>query len=486
MRRTLALPTAGENPPATFTLATLRSPGVIALVSALLFFIATAWLAFSSQHENNSIPFWLCLAGLGVAAGVSAARAASVTRQLNAIDRVIRKLDLAEHATSAERSELLFTAIEEVRRRISYVEAERDGLKAILAAMEEGVLVVDSRKCILVANAAARKMLRIAALEPIGAPLVTMTSQPDLLANIELSIVAAQTCSFEFQLPIPGESGRCCILAHCAPFHDETRELSGAVVVLHDITDLRRLERMRTEFVANVSHELRTPLTSLIGYLETLEHTGWEDAEQAHRFLSVSRRQAENLSRIVEDLLRLSRLENPQQEVASTEIDLTEVASAAVEQCQPLATQRKVTLVSEIPGAPMKLYGDRGLLVQAIANLIENGVNYNRENGRVLVRLSKLQRHDAPNAPHQWEVSVSDTGIGIPQGALKHVFERFYRVDKARSRDRGGTGLGLAIVKHIALAHGASVHVESDVGKGSTFYLRFKASAARTLDALAV
>jgi two-component system phosphate regulon sensor histidine kinase PhoR len=478
MRRVLAIPTEEHEPSRT-----LLASGTIALICASTLFLATACYSLA-RGENASIVLWACLVGLGVAAGLGAAKAASAARQLSAIDCVIHKMGL--DGRNADRSETLSTAIEDVRRRISYVEAERDGLKAILAAMEEGVLVVDSRKCILVANAAARKMMRIAALDPIGSPLVTMTSQPDLLANIELSIVAAQTCSFEFQLPIPGESTRCCILAHCAPFHDETRELSGAVVVLHDISEIRRLERMRTEFVANVSHELRTPLTSLLGYLETLEHSGWDDADQANRFLSVSRRQGENLSRIVEDLLRLSKLENPQQDIATTEIDLVEVAGAAVEQCQPLALQRRVTLTSDFPDSPMKLFGDRGLLVQAISNLIENAVNYNRETGRVTVRLARLQRADSSDAPLQWEVAVSDTGIGIPQGALKHVFERFYRVDKARSRDRGGTGLGLAIVKHIALAHGASVHVESDVGKGSTFYLRFKASVSRPHNALAV
>ena len=426
---------------------------------------------------------WMLLAVAVIAAGICCLRTARLSRQLGAIDSLMEKLGLDRG--SRERADVFLGTIEEIRRRVSYIEAERDGLKAILAAMEEGVLVVDSRKCVLVANAAARKMLRIVALEPVGARLVTMTSQPDLLANIELSIVAAQTGSFEFQLPIPRESGHCSILAHCSPFHDETRELSGAVVVLHDITDLRRLERMRTDFVANVSHELRTPLTSLLGYLETLEHSGWQDEQQAQRFLSVCRRQAENLSRIVEDLLRLSRLENPQQEVASTEIDLVEVAAAAVEQCAPIAAQRRVALDSNMPDYGMKLLGDRGLLVQAISNLIENAVNYNREHGRVQVRLARLQRAGAPESDCQWEVAVSDTGIGIPQGAIKHVFERFYRVDKARSRDRGGTGLGLAIVKHIALAHGASVHVESEVGKGSTFFLRFKAAAMQRQETLA-
>jgi two-component system, OmpR family, phosphate regulon sensor histidine kinase PhoR len=448
--------------------------------------LAAVWFWQHPQIDIASILFLTTLAAITVLVAVVARLNQKSSGELQRLNEIAQELsDRASSgiegrvlpAAGAEPIEALRRSIEELQLRIAYLEAERDGLKAILAAMEEGVIVVDSRKRILVANSAARKILRLQDTDPVGAPLIEMTSQPDLLGNIELSIVASQACSFEFYLPVPGETGKCFIMAHCAPFHDETRRLSGAVAVLHDITDLRRLERMRTEFVSNVSHELRTPLTSLLGYLETLESGAWEDKQQADQFLKICRRQAENLSRIVEDLLRLSRLENPQQEIANTEIDLAEVAAASVEQCEPLAHTRKIALKADLPEGSVPIRGDRGLLVQAVSNLVENAINYNHENGRVQVRLSRVGR-DGAEGDGAWEIAVSDTGIGIPQAALKHVFERFYRVDKARSRDRGGTGLGLAIVKHIALAHGASVHVESEVGKGTTFYMRFKAQRA--------
>ena len=365
----------------------------------------------------------------------------------------------------------------EMRARMAALEAERNGLTAILGAMEEGLLVVDAQGQVLMANLSARRILNLPETELEGRPLKELSRQQDLLANIDLSISESQTCNFEFMLP--GSSHH--ILARCAPFRDGPKSLLGAVAVLHDITELRRLERMRTEFVANVSHELRTPLTSLMGYLETLQEGLCSDPEQIQQFLNVCRRQAERLSGIVEDLLRLSRLENPQQEMAAAKTNLEEILGVAVEQSRSLAETRGISLELDLPGRSAVIWGDRGLLVQAVSNLVENAINYNRDNGKVTVRLAQWPRGQTGQPPgqEQWEVAVTDTGIGIPSDALNRIFERFYRVDKARSRERGGTGLGLSIVKHIALAHGASVHVDSELEKGSTFRLRFPSKRER-------
>ena len=386
----------------------------------------------------------------------------------------------------------------------AHLRNERDGFKSILAAMSEGILVVDSRRCVLFSNPAARKILGISDDSLLAQSLMQLTQQAELLSNIDMSIVAMQACSFEFQLKDAQTGVMRHIQAHCAPYTNEQQTLSGAVAVLHDITELRRLERMRSEFVSNVSHELRTPLTSLIGYIETLESAGFDDAVQAREFLGICHRQAENLSRIVEDLLRLSRLENSQSapfetnKGADAQVSLNEVVRSAVEQCDSLAAKRGITLACETPDGEAHITGDRGLLVQAIGNLIENGIHYNRENGSVMVTLSPAKKSngngvlgvgpasggngqaDGADDEFEWQIAVSDTGIGIPADALQRVFERFYRVDKARSRSQGGTGLGLAIVKHIALAHGASVHVESDVGKGTTFFIRLKSRKFRS------
>lgn len=374
--------------------------------------------------------------------------------------------------------------------RGSVIAHECDGYKSILATMSEGILVLDARRNVLFSNPALRQILNIPMDVSLAQGLSQMHQNAELLANVEMAIEAMRACSFELQLEAAGEPGETpglrqkrFIQAHCAPFKQERQALAGAVAVLHDISDLRRLERMRTEFVSNVSHELRTPLTSLLGYLETLEADDFKDPVQSREFLGICQRQAENLGRIVEDLLRLSRLENPQSEIASAKVSLPEVIRSAVEQCKPLAAQRAIDLSFQIPEGEVQIEGDRGLLVQALGNLIENAINYNRDKGSVAVQLRAFKPANGPSSSEStrlsegsWEIAVSDTGIGIPAHALPQVFERFFRVDTARSRRQGGTGLGLAIVKHIALAHGASVHVSSEPGSGSTFIMRFKGS----------
>jgi two-component system phosphate regulon sensor histidine kinase PhoR len=176
----------------------------------------------------------------------------------------------------------------------------------------------------------------------------------------------------------------------------------------------------------------------------------------------------------VEDLLRLSRLESPQQMSSAMEIDLGDVINTAVDGLRPLAEERGIAVQVEVGGRRALVPGDRGLLTQAISNLIENAINYNREKGRVYLKLKGSAGTGSDGTGYQWDLTVSDTGIGIPKDALSRIFERFYRVDKARSRERGGTGLGLAIVKHIALAHGATIHVDSEIDKGTTFTLKFR------------
>lgn len=365
-------------------------------------------------------------------------------------------------------ADALNRAATSLETRLKKTTGDRDELTLVLSAMEDGVVVVDAERRVRLINAAAQRILACGDASVLGRALQEFCRTPELLENTDRAITNAATNSVEFQSAADVNGVRMALMARCGPFE------RGAVIVLHDISELRKLERMRSEFVANVSHELRTPLTSLLGYLETLQDDPWDDEAEARKFISVCRRQAERLSRIVEDLLRLSRLESPQQMQHAVEIDLGDVINAAMENVKPLAEERGVTLVAEIGGRRALVLGDRGLLVQALSNLIENSVNYNREKGRVTVRLSGAAGRGHDGSGYQWNLAVIDTGIGIPEEARARIFERFYRVDKARSRERGGTGLGLAIVKHIAHAHGATIDVESEVDTGSTFTLRFR------------
>ncbi|MBI3003014.1 MAG: hypothetical protein HYY54_05255 [candidate division NC10 bacterium] len=241
-------------------------------------------------------------------------------------------------------------------------------------------------------------------------------------------------------------------------------------MVLHDITALRRLEQVRKEFVANVSHELRTPLTSIRGYLETLLDGGLEDATQARRFLDVVHTHTERLSRLVDDLLQLSDLETGKVTLKPAAIALHEVAAHVLAILDSRAAQKRLTLQNDVP-ADLTVRADRDRLAQILVNLVDNAVKYTPERGRIAVGAARR-----PGG--RVEVRVADTGIGIPSTDLPRVSERFYRVDKARSRELGGTGLGLAIVKHLVQAHGGELTIESELNRGTTVRFTLPAEPA--------
>ena len=235
----------------------------------------------------------------------------------------------------------------------------------------------------------------------------------------------------------------------------------GVVMVLHDVTELRRLEQVRTEFVANVSHELRTPLTAIQGYLETLLSGALEERENARRFLEIVFRHTERLGRLLNDLTDLSNIEMGRVSLKLAPTRLDEVVDAVLAIMDSKAASGQVTLTSHVsPGLP-PVPADRDRLMQIVINLVDNAVKYTPEGGRVTVQVQEP-------ADGQIEVDVIDTGIGIPPADLPRITERFYRVDKARSRELGGTGLGLAIVKHLVFAHGGQLRIDSEPGRGTT------------------
>jgi two-component system phosphate regulon sensor histidine kinase PhoR len=249
------------------------------------------------------------------------------------------------------------------------------------------------------------------------------------------------------------------------------RDEVGAVMVLHDVTELRRLEQVRTEFVANVSHELRTPLTAIHGYLETLLGGALEEREHARRFLEIVFRQTERLGRLLDDLTDLSNIELGRIALRLEPVRLDEVVDSVLAIIAPKAEAGRVALASELAPGLGPVSADRDRLAQVLINLVDNAVKYTPEDGRVTVSAR-------PAADGRVEVAVVDTGIGIPPADLPRITERFYRVDKARSRDLGGTGLGLAIVKHLVLAHGGELRIESTPGRGTTVRVTLAAAPA--------
>jgi two-component system phosphate regulon sensor histidine kinase PhoR len=242
----------------------------------------------------------------------------------------------------------------------------------------------------------------------------------------------------------------------------------GAVVVLHDITEIKRLERVRSEFVANVSHELRTPLTAIKGYAETLLAGGLDEKPRAVEFVEVIARHADRLRDLIEDLLDLASVEQGEARLRIGRVAVAEVVAQAEATLRPSAVRRSQTLRAEVPAGLPAVLADRDRLAQVLINLVDNAIKFTPDGGRILL--------SAAAADGRIILSVSDTGIGIPPGEVGRIFERFYRVDRSRDRKEGGTGLGLAIAKHLTQAMGGTIEAESAAGTGTTFRITLPAA----------
>jgi two-component system phosphate regulon sensor histidine kinase PhoR len=349
----------------------------------------------------------------------------------------------------------------ELDQRLETIARQENEHEAVLSSMVEGVLAVDHSGRILSVNKAFAELLDISPEHARGRLVHEAVRHSSLLTFVERSLASREPVEQDLEAIGPA---RHCLHAHGSVLHDGQQRKIGALIVVHDVTRLRHLERIRRDFVANVSHELRTPITSIKGFVEALLHEQLEDKENALHFLGIILRQANRLDAIIGDLLMLSRLERGSGEQAiqlQTE-SLSEVLRAAVEMCAQKAADKQVRLELDCPD-DLQAEINAPLLEQAVTNLIDNAIKYS-EAGAVV-------RVAAARAEGTVTLCVEDHGCGIEAVHLPRLFERFYRVDRARSRELGGTGLGLAIVKHIVAAHRGTVTVESTVGRGSTFFL---------------
>ncbi len=346
---------------------------------------------------------------------------------------------------------------------------EKDYLQRVLKEMAEGVLVVDERGRIQVVNEALRRLFSLPQ-EAIGKSLLELIRHSELEDAIRQAITTGKRSTFDLTLPSsPGKNVEVYV-APIAPFPRPERkgeEREGAIAVFHDISRLKELERVRQDFVANVSHELRTPLSTIKGYAETLLDGALKE-EVAFSFVQVIKKHADRLTKIVEDLLMLSKIESGEFLMHREPLSLAEVIDDVLELIQGAADKKKVTMVKDHLSESLLVEADRKDLEQILINLLDNAIKYNREGGRVLISVARKGTQEV-------EVSIQDNGIGIPKEDLPRLFERFYRVDKGRSKELGGTGLGLSIVKHLVHAHGGRVWVESRLGEGSTFYFTLPA-----------
>ncbi|HEY5999845.1 MAG TPA: ATP-binding protein [bacterium] len=347
----------------------------------------------------------------------------------------------------------------QLAERIAAVQEQRGTLESVLAGMVEGVIAVDGAKRIILLNRAAADMLGVDATAAVGGGVQELQRSLPLQAFILRALGASEPVVEEFAL---GEGGELLVRARGAALRNAAGARVGALIVLNDITQLHRLERVRRDFVANVSHELKTPVTSIAGFVETLLDGALDDRESAVRFLEIIHRQADRLNAIVSDLLSLARLEQEGGDGRAPlgEASLCALLAEVLETTRPRAAKKEIELALECPED--RVFPAQALLLsQAVVNLVDNAVTYSEPGSRVLVR--------GAVSPGAVSIQVIDHGIGIPREHLPRLFERFYRVDRSRSRSLGGTGLGLAIVKHIAQAHGGTVGVASEPGTGSTF-----------------
>jgi two-component system phosphate regulon sensor histidine kinase PhoR len=367
-----------------------------------------------------------------------------------------------------ELAEALNRMAQELDTRIRTILCQQDEHEAMLASMEEGVLAVDTSGRIVSLNEACARLLGGTVASLAGCLLHGAVRKPGLLRFIDQALEANQ--SLDDELQFPGDPDRW-LHAHAAALHDAEGRRTGVLIVLYDMTRLRQLENLRRDFVANVSHELRTPITSIKGFVETLLDEEMTDSDNALRFLEIIHRQVNRLEAIIADLLSLSRIERGAegQTIPLEPAPLGDVLRAACEMCLQKAAEKQITIDIECP-ADLAANLNAPLLEQAVVNLLDNAIKYSDPHATVRV---KAEREGAGT-----KISVSDEGCGIAPQHLPRLFERFYRVDKARSRELGGTGLGLSIVKHIMAAHRGSVAVESVVGRGSTFTLRLPPLAA--------
>jgi len=353
-------------------------------------------------------------------------------------------------------------------KEIRLLSGERNRSSAILRSMVEGVAVIDAEERLVFYNRAFSEIFGLETATAEGRTLIEVVRNAELVGLIRKALRSDEALQTDISMGIVQMQS---FSATAAPVKaldttngDQTAATakpSGAVVVLHDVTELRRLERVRQDFVANVSHEFKTPLTAIQGFAETLLGGALDDPSNNRRFLDIIRNHAIRLARLTNDLLKLARIEAGKLEVEFFPVGLMELIEGCAETTLLKASRRQIALEIEVPPGLPSVRGDAGLLRDVLQNLLDNAIQYTPEGGHIHVTAEAKSREVV--------VTVSDTGIGIPASDQERIFERFYRVDAARSREAGGTGLGLSIAKHIVEAHNGRLSVESVIGEGSKF-----------------
>jgi two-component system phosphate regulon sensor histidine kinase PhoR len=443
---------------------TLQSKFVLVLLGAVLFTLGlvvglTIWI--QDRRIIFLITFLSALLLIWMIGRLFARHVTQPFEEITAVARGLAQGQLDRRVTVRSGDELadlgraLNRMTADLEAKVTEITEDRARLQAILSSMVEGVLVLDRDSKILLMNAAIERMFQLESSTAVGRLLIEVFRHHQLHQLVQKVLESEAEQSEEIVMAVPEER-----------FFTVQASVSqkggiAAVLVFHDVTNLKRLERVRKDFVANVSHELRTPLTSIKGYIEALVDGAKDDPQKCAEFLGIIQKHADQLNALLSDLLQLSTIESGQYQWRRGPVSIYDLIGKAVHLLRPLAEKKgQVILVSSAEGVG-PVIGDADKLTEVLINLIDNAIKYTPDGGRITV--------EARQGASAVEIAVSDTGIGIPSKEISRIFERFYRVDRARFREIGGTGLGLSIVKHIVEAHGGKMAVESRVGKGSRF-----------------
>lgn len=402
-----------------------------------------------------------------IAAIASTMLARSITRPIDSIMNVtsrLRKNDYSSRVNTEAKGEIgdlsqsINALAASLQRQMKEIEENEQQLTSIISNMVSGVMLVNQDGKVELLNSAMERFLSQHKGNLIGQPYEKVGERFALSPHIHAVFETNEKVHEEVHSYYPQER---IMDAHLAPYYGQGWQQRGVIVVLHDITEIRRLEKMRSDFVANVSHELKTPVTSVRGFSETLMSGEVTDEETTKQFLKIIHDESQRLDRLISDLLNLSKIERQKMPLNLETLNMTALVHEVSVTLQGAIEEKRTRLVLPDPSKDVYLQGDEDRLRQIILNLVGNGINYTAEGGTVTVSLKENVE--------KVRLIIKDDGIGIPEESLPRIFERFYRVDRARSRHSGGTGLGLAIVKHLIESHHGEIEVESREGEGTTF-----------------
>jgi two-component system sensor histidine kinase VicK len=435
-------------------------------VVGAVYVVASMQNMYNTMDRINSILISGTMIALGLTALLGVALSSTITSPIKEITRQATaiaegnfswKLRVRGQDEIGQLTHTFNFMVNRLREALSLHEEEKEKLASILANMNDGVIAANEKGQIILMNRRAEQILHIGESEAVGLQLFQLLGIPEDEAERYQDRGSGTTL---LELEQAEEELLSVRVTFTAQHHRGGEDISGTIAVLQDVTEQEKLERSRREFVANVSHELRTPLTTIKSYLEALDDGALEDPQLAQRFVGVTRNETERMIRLVTDLLHLSRLDSKQAMLSKEWTSVPEMLEEVADRFSFQLMQKGIDIEIDISPGVDHVSMDRDKIDQVLDNLVSNAIKYTPDGGHIRIEVKSVD--------HQWlEVTVKDTGIGIPKKDLSRIFERFYRVDKARSRNMGGTGLGLSIAREIVKAHGGTIVLESELNQGT-------------------